>query len=322
MISKENEKDRSFAIRLMQHLVVPTFVLDTQCKVVVWNIACERLTGIPASEIIGTSDHWRGFYARPRPCLADLIVRERTTEVHDLYALHANIARVRNGLYAENWCVMPQVGTRLYLAIDAGPIYDDTGNLIAVVETVRDITIQKEAQRALQELATKDGLTGIANRRSFDETLQTEWSQATRKSQALTILMVDVDHFKNYNDSYGHQAGDECLKRIAATMADIPLRASDLVARYGGEEFVIILPGMSVEGATTVAERIRSAVERLCIPCTNSASKFVTVSIGAATATALSTSNPAQLIAAADLSLYQAKHAGRNRVIAVNIDQR
>jgi len=323
MISKENEREqeRSFAILLMmQHLVVPTFVLDTQCQVVIWNIACERLTGIPASEIIGTSDHWRGFFASPRPCLSDLIVRELTREVHDLYALHAHISRVRNGLYAEKWCVMPQVGTRLYLAIDANPIYDNTGKLIAVVETVRDITIQKEAQRALQELANKDGLTGIANRRRFDETLQTEWRRAMRKSQTLTLLMIDVDHFKNYNDSYGHQAGDECLKRIAKAMADTPLRAGDLVARYGGEEFVVILTGVSLDGATTAAERIRFSIEQLGMPRTNSASEVVTVSIGAATATALPTSNPAQLIAAADLSLYQAKHAGRNRVVAVNAD--
>ncbi|PUA18406.1 diguanylate cyclase [Glaciimonas sp. PCH181] len=324
IISAETEKERNFAIRLMQHLVLPTFVLDPQCKVVVWNIACERLTGIPASEVIGTSDHWRGFYSAPRPCLADLIVRERAKDVSELYMQykqHKNITETSKGLYAENWCVMPQVGNRLYLAIDAGPIYDDGGNLIAVVETLRDMTVQKEAQRALQELATQDGLTGIANRRTFDAALQTEWDRAVRDGTTLTLLMVDVDHFKDYNDNYGHQAGDECLKRVAKAMATAPLRPGDLVARYGGEEFAVILPDVSVEGAKVVAERIRTSVEQLQISGTQGMDKFVTVSIGAATAKAWTTSSSAALIAAADLSLYQAKHAGRNRVVAVKIDQ-
>lgn len=318
MASKKNEEERSFAIRLMQHLVVPTFVLDPECKVVIWNMACERLTGIPASEMIGTSDHWRGFYASKRPCLADLIIHERTRDASDLYVWNKNIEKVPNGLYAENWCVMPQLGTRRYLAIDAGPIYDETGRLISVVETLRDITLQKEAQNALQDLAAKDGLTGIANRRSFDEALETEWQRAMRKKHPLTLLMVDVDHFKHYNDNYGHQAGDTCLKRIATAMANAPLRAYDLVARYGGEEFAIILPEVTIEGAQAVAERIRLAVEQLGIPDTTSEGGVVTISIGAATAYAITGNSPA-LVAAADAALYEAKHAGRNRVVTVSI---
>ncbi|QRX85008.1 diguanylate cyclase [Glaciimonas sp. PAMC28666] len=302
----------------MQHLVVPTFVLDPECKVVIWNMACERLTGIPASEMIGTSDHWRGFYSTQRPCLADLIIHERTRDVNDLYVWNKNIEKVPNGLYAENWCVMPQLGTRRYLAIDAGPIYDETGRLISVVETLRDITLQKEAQSALQDLAAKDGLTGIANRRSFDQALATQWQRAMRETHPLTLLMVDVDHFKQYNDTYGHLAGDECLKRIASAMANTPLRAYDLVARYGGEEFAIILPEVTAAGAQAVAERIRAAVEHLGIPDTTSEAGVVTISIGAATANALIGSTPTQLVAAADAALYQAKHAGRNRVVTVN----
>ncbi|KAF3999457.1 sensor domain-containing diguanylate cyclase [Glaciimonas immobilis] len=314
----KNEEDRSFAIRLMQHLVVPTFVLDPQCKVVIWNIACERLTGIAASEMIGTSNHWRGFYSAPRPCLADLIVHERTSDVNNLYIWNKNIEKVPNGLYAENWCVMPQLGIRRYLAIDAGPIYDETGRLISVVETLRDMTVQKEAQDALKDLATRDGLTGIANRRSFDEALDSQWSRALRKSDPLTLLMVDVDNFKQYNDRFGHQAGDDCLKRVATAMANTPLRAYDLVARYGGEEFAVILPGVTSDGAQAVAERIRAAVEQLSIADTSGG--FVTVSVGAATVNAIAGCYPGQLVAAADASLYQAKHRGRNRVVAMNVD--
>ena len=187
--------EHAFAFSLLKHLVVPTFVLDAQCKVIIWNLACERLTGIAAAEVLGTSDHWKAFYDQPRPCLSDLLVQGRASEVGHLYVQHKDIAGTTNSLYAENWCVMPRVGTRLYLAADASPIYDKAGNLVAVVETTRDMTIQKEAQHALELLATQDGLTGIANRRRFDELLQLEWARAMRDAKLLTLLMIDVDHF-------------------------------------------------------------------------------------------------------------------------------
>lgn len=311
----QSDKERAFAINLMRHLVVPTFVLDTACKVIVWNIACEKLTGVPASEVLGTSDHWRGFYDAPRPCLADLVVQGRVTEVGTLYAQHENTGEVHYGLYAENWCVMPRLGNRLYLAIDSGPIYDNEGQLIAAVETLRDMTIQREAQRALEQLANKDGLTGIANRRSFDRTLETEWRRAMRKAKSLTLLMVDVDHFKGYNDTYGHQAGDECLRRVAAALADIPVRVSDQVARYGGEEFAVILPDVHLQGAVVVAERIRTAVEKLALVNRVADTGWVTVSIGVASLAADPDHTPSQLIASADAALYAAKRQGRNRIV-------
>jgi diguanylate cyclase (GGDEF)-like protein/PAS domain S-box-containing protein len=312
--------DRSFAISLMEHLVVPTFVLDANCRVLIWNRACERLTGVPASELIGTSDHWRAFYGSPRDCLADLIAQGRTGEVKALYAEHDEQAQARHGLYAENWCVMPQLGTRLYLAIDAGPIYDEAGHLIAVVETVRDMTVQKEAQTALRELASRDGLTGLANRRSFDEALHLEWRRAMRASHMVSLLMIDVDNFKHYNDSYGHQKGDDCLKLVAKAMAAEIQRASDLVARYGGEEFVVILPGVGIEGAQVVAERIRAAVENLKLPHAQADRQIVTTSIGVATTLAAQGSDPVELLASADAALYRAKHTGRNRVVC-NVEE-
>src|SRR5690606_37035045 len=131
-----------------------------------------------------------------------------------------------NGLRAENWCTMPQIGSRLYLAIDAGPIFDDQGKLIAVVETLRDMTEQKNAQTALQNLAAHDGLTGIANRRAFDERLGTEWLRAARDRQSISLLLLDVDFFKRYNDAYGHQQGDECLRKVAEVMAGAVFRAA------------------------------------------------------------------------------------------------
>jgi len=310
----KNNAELTFAVSLMEHLVIPTFVLDAQCKVLIWNRACERLTGLSASELIGTSDHWRAFYNEPRDCLADLIAQNRVDEVKSLYSQHESSMLTGYGLYAENWCTMPQLGTRLYLAINAGAIYEGDGKLIAVVETIRDMTIQKQAQMALQELATRDGLTGLANRRCFDDTLQSEWRRAMRSSQLISILMIDVDYFKQYNDTYGHLQGDECLKLIATAMAGVIHRVSDLVARYGGEEFVVILPGNSLDGTRIVAEKIRLAIEKLKLTHEKSDKNIVTVSIGGAAVIASQASDSANLLAAADAALYRAKHSGRNRV--------
>ncbi|HSY27627.1 MAG TPA: sensor domain-containing diguanylate cyclase [Burkholderiaceae bacterium] len=315
-----SEAERGFAVNLMEHLVVPTFVLDTECRVMIWNHACERLTGIAAADMIGTSDHWRGFYNVQRPCLADLIALGRTNEVDSFYPEHGAVTEPRYGLYAENWCVMPHQGARLYLAIDAGPIYDRDGKLIAVVETLRDMTLQKLAQAALQELANHDGLTGIANRRSFDETLKLEWRRTMRDLQPLSLLMVDVDHFKKYNDTYGHIAGDECLKRVASTMANQMQRASDVVARYGGEEFAVILPNSTIDGANVVAERVRSAIEELKLTFAGSDFGNVTVSIGAASITPTPLIDSWQLISTADAALYDAKNAGRNRIASMQVE--
>lgn len=314
------DTEREFAVNLMEHLVVPTFVIDAQCRVMIWNHACERLTGLPASEMLGKSEHWRGFYTTQRPCLADLIAQARTTEVDVYYPEHGSIEEPRYELYAENWCVMPHHGSRLYLAIDAGPIYDKDGKLIAVVETLRDMTLQKLAQTALQELANHDGLTGIANRRAFDETLKLEWRRAMRDNLPLSLLMVDVDHFKHYNDNYGHLAGDECLKKVASAMSDQMQRASDVVARYGGEEFAVILPNCTTEGATVVAERLRKAVEELAIPFINSELGHVTVSVGVASVLPSPAGDNWQLISTADSALYRAKASGRNCAVALQVE--
>ena len=177
---------------------------------------------------------------------------------------------------------------------------------------------QTRVHAALQELAATDGLTGVANRRCFDETLEREWLRTRREASPLSLLMLDVDHFKHYNDTYGHQRGDECLKLIAAVMLEETQRSTDLVARYGGEEFAVVLPGTSAEGAATVAERIRARVEGLGVPHAGlHGSTLVTVSLGAATAIASPERDLAQLLAAADTALYRAKHKGRNSVVTV-----
>lgn len=310
-----NASEQDFAVKLMEHMVVPTFVLDANGLVIIWNQACERLTCIPASEVIGTRGHWRAFYHEPRPTLADLVVQGRADEVAVLYARREGQAEYRNAFSVESWCDMPQRNARLYLAIDSGPIYDNAGELVAVVETVRDLTVQKEAELTLERLATRDRLTGLTNRRCFDGMLDEEWRRTMRDAQPLSLLMVDVDNFSRYNATHGRLAGDDCLKRIARVIEGEVRRAGDTVARYGDEEFAVILPNQGHRGAAAVAERIRLAVEQLGLPEAHLQAHETTVSVGVATATNSLARDATPLLYAADAALHEAKHAGRNRVI-------
>lgn len=307
--------DFHFAVSLMQHLVVPTFVLDTQGQVLIWNKACERLTGLEAADVLGTCDHWRAFYDDPRPCLADLVLQQRTQEVGQLYAAHEDPTGRAFGVHAENWCVMPRLGHRLYLAIDAGPIHDAQGALVAVVETLRDMTAEKRATDELQRLASCDGLTGLLNRRSFDIALGKELSRARREGLPLSLVMIDVDHFKRYNDSYGHQQGDDCLRRVAQVLLQSILRPSDVAARYGGEEFALILPNTTPGGARAVARRVQQQLAQLMLPHRASEWERVTLSIGIATTPAGADLAVDLLLAQADEALYLAKHGGRNQLV-------
>ncbi len=304
-----------YAVRLLQHLVVPTFVIDPQRRVVVWNRACERLTGVAASEVLGTRRHWHAFYQQRRYCLADLVALNRPEKLAALYSRFSVRDDHATGFSAENWCVMPKLGNHLYLAIDAGPILDDDGRLIAVVETLRDITDQKRAETALKTLAAKDSLTGLFNRRSFDQALQAEWLRAQRTKKPLALLFADVDHFKLFNDRHGHQSGDECLRTVANIIGEKAFRPTDLAARYGGEEFAIVLPETDRSSAIELAERIRAGVQEIRIAHgAAGAGAHVTISVGVAVMAGEDVGGADLLLGQADQALYAAKRLGRNRV--------
>jgi diguanylate cyclase (GGDEF)-like protein len=181
-----------------------------------------------------------------------------------------------------------------------------------------EITHQLEtSNRGLQQLSALDGLTGIPNHRSFADTLTKEWARAGRAKTALGLLMIDIDFFKKHNDVYGHQAGDECLKQVAAVLRATVQRPADFVARYGGEEFAVILPGTEMIGAIIVAERIRQAVEAIRLDYGDPlAHHHVTVSVGVASVIPTASTTDVDLVAAADQALYKAKAVGRNQVIA------
>ncbi|GGF06306.1 hypothetical protein GCM10011611_09780 [Aliidongia dinghuensis] len=171
------------------------------------------------------------------------------------------------------------------------------------------------ANEALLDQAGRDGLTGLFNRRRLDEALAREWLRAKRDRQPLSVLMIDVDYFKGFNDTYGHQEGDACLRRLAAVLQDAVRRPADFVARYGGEEFLVCLPGTPAAGAYEIATKIRKALCDLAIPHAGSPLHVVTISIGLASLVPPEGMIADQLVAAADMGLYRAKSAGRDRVM-------
>ena len=173
-----------------------------------------------------------------------------------------------------------------------------------------------EANLELRRLTHSDGLTGLSNRRYLDEYLSAEWRRGARDQSEMSFLMIDVDNFKLYNDTYGHVAGDEVLKQIAATVEACLGRPGDLAARFGGEEFAVVLPGTPLGGIRTLAEKIRSQVEALQVPHANSSTgQYVTISIGGASVVPSAESPMTSLIEAADLALYKAKRDGKNLVV-------
>jgi diguanylate cyclase (GGDEF)-like protein len=181
------------------------------------------------------------------------------------------------------------------------------------LETINDRL--ERANEQLERLATEDGLTGVFNRRHFGEVLDQEWKRATREGTEIALLMIDIDHFKKLNDTYGHPTGDECLTRVARAIKAAIHRPADLTARYGGEEFVVLLPDTSLEGAAVMGEKIRGDVEALAFPHRLSSYEHVTISCGAAALRPEPGLLPADLGERADRALYEAKESGRNRVV-------
>ncbi|HLD65737.1 MAG TPA: diguanylate cyclase [Pseudomonas sp.] len=179
-----------------------------------------------------------------------------------------------------------------------------------------------EANIQLQKLVALDGLTGIANRRCFDQTLEDEWQRALRDQQSIALLFCDIDHFKLYNDTHGHLNGDFSLKKVAAVLTENLKRPADLAARYGGEEFVMLLPQTDIEGALQVAESCRRGVELLELVNPQAPSGFVTLSIGAGCWTPQAGDSHDSLIGLTDRELYRAKGSGRNCVMALESLQR
>ncbi|MDJ0728413.1 MAG: diguanylate cyclase [Crocosphaera sp.] len=227
-------------------------------------------------------------------------------------------------------------GSLFWNEMSLSPIKDESDNIIYYMGVQTDVTDKKRANEAQQRyeaslqkmnrelhelnqklyrLANMDGLTEVANRRCFDETLDQEWRRLSRERKPLSLILGDIDYFKRYNDKYGHLGGDDCLKKVAATIAQATLRPADLVARYGGEEFAVILPDTPYEGAKQVAQRILDSLRRLRIPHKASDVKpYVTMSLGVGTITPSLQENMKSFVDQVDEALFDAKKEGRDRL--------
>jgi diguanylate cyclase (GGDEF)-like protein/PAS domain S-box-containing protein len=197
-----------------------------------------------------------------------------------------------------------------------------SGAASEIVAVLRDVSKRKAAEEALhaanetlQQLASTDGLTGLSNRRTFDNALERECRRAERAAQQVALVLIDVDRFKNYNDHYGHQQGDNCLRQVAQSVVSTFRRPGDLAARYGGEEFVVILPETDELGAMYVAEKFRSAVQALGIEHGGNEFGVATISLGVACSNSEGEIDRAALVRQADEALYEAKRTGRNKVV-------
>jgi len=310
----------AFAAALMERQSLAAFVLDVDGRVMIWNRACERLTGIRAGDVLGTLEHWRAFGSEEKPTLADLVMRQ----THEGDILVFDDVGDAGGLMdqggrEEGWLTLPNVAERLYLVREASPILDGQGKRVAVLETLVDLTAQKEAEHQLLRLASKDSLTGLASRQALDEVMKAEWNRAVRHGHPVSFIMADLDHFAEYNDQFGQGRGDACLRAVADVLRTEARRPGDLVARYGGEEFAIILPHVDLAGAEAVAERIRSAVHELGFFRKlegEAQGGRMSLSLGATSAVPWIEDGPEVLLRAAEQALGRAKESGRNRVVA------
>lgn len=265
--------------------------------------ACIRIVGWSAEQLTGTPA-LAGVNAEDLPHVRKTVEALKRGEIEETRLVY----RTRHRQGGEIW-----LETALRATHDP-----QTDRVNGVVAIARDVTEHKSLQEKLAILATQDGLTGLANRRHFDDRLQHEWRRAERDAAPLSLLMIDVDNFKKYNDQYGHQAGDACLKTVARLIGAEARRPADLAARYGGEEFVLLLPNTDEVGCASVAARLHEALEQAAIQhAQNPPTKQVTLSVGGATGwpNAETANHHATLITAADRALYAAKHAGRDRFV-------
>lgn len=301
------------AIAATQNGIVITDPNLPDNPIVYVNPAFERITGYSEAEILGQNCRFLQGSDRDQPALED--VRSAIARGEECRVTLRNYRRD---------------GTLFWNEVFISPVKNERGELTHFIGVQSDITDRKRAEDVLQRsqialkkandelqrLALYDDLTQVANRRRFNEYLDYSWQRSSREKQFLSVIFCDVDHFKRYNDTFGHQAGDECLKTVAAAIAAALPRSVDLVARYGGEEFAIILPNTPAAGAEQVAERIRRQVENLHVPHPASDnSPYVTVSLGVACEIPGPEFSVDELMAVADRALYAAKDRGRNRTV-------
>lgn len=311
--------DKIALSQLVEGNPVATIVIDAKHRVLHWNRACAQLTGVPAAQIIGTSEQWRAFYGEPRPIMADLIVDGALESAVDQF-YHGKFRRselIDGAFEAEDFFPNFGQGGR-WLYFTAAAIRNAQGEVIGAIETLQDVTGRRRAEEALREseeryrqLSLTDSLTGLYNTRHLHEQLQAELERAHRYQRPLALLVLDCDNFKAINDQFGHLEGDRVLQALAGVIGHC-LRSSDSGFRYGGEEFILLLPETTALTAHVLAERLRSIFAAEKVISGGGQTIGCTVSIGIAESFVGESEN--SLIRRADDACYEAKRRGKNCV--------
>jgi diguanylate cyclase (GGDEF)-like protein/PAS domain S-box-containing protein len=291
--SSDTQSEQADRLRMIVNSMDQGLLIVERCgRVQYANPACDRYLGYAPEELVGQS-------------LKDLLDCTEAGCCEGLDAVGYGTREVR---------IRHRDGGLRAMDLTMTPMHAADGLFVALLH---DITHHKQSEDALQRAAMLDPLTKIANRRHFDAFLEKEWQRAIRNAQPLSLVVLDVDHFKLYNDTLGHAAGDVCLQKVAQTLQDHAARPTDLAARYGGEEFVLLFGETPADSATRLAEMIRAAVEALEVPNPRSTtSTWLTVSVGVATIVPTQLDVIDTLFVSADRAMYAAKAGGRNRVEA------
>jgi diguanylate cyclase (GGDEF)-like protein/PAS domain S-box-containing protein len=289
--STDTQSEQADRLRMIVNSMDQGLLIVESCgRVQYANPACDRYLGYAPEELVGQS-------------LKDLLDCKEPGCCAGLDAMTYGTREVE---------IRHRDGNLRAMDLTMTPMHAADGLFVVLLH---DITHHKQSEDALQRAAMLDPLTKIANRRHFDAFLDKEWQRAIRNAQPLSLVVLDVDHFKLYNDTLGHAAGDVCLQKVAATLRDHAARPTDLAARYGGEEFVLLFAETPAENAAHVAETIRAAVEALQMPNPRSTtSAWLTVSVGVATIVPTQLDAIENLFVCADRAMYAAKAGGRNRV--------
>lgn len=293
-------------------------LIDAEGKVQLWNRWLAERSGVSAPDVLGRRlEEVFPHLANSRLAHAVQIALQQQLPAILSQTLNRRPFPLQDHLHTD--------ARPIEQAITIAPLARDSGHIHCLIQ-IQDVTaaVRREQQlreqaQQLQALSNIDGLTGVANRRSFDARFQEEFQRAQRHGSDISVLMLDIDYFKEYNDCYGHQAGDTCLTVVAHTLRRCLQRGGDFVARYGGEEFAVVLPGASHGAACKLASSLQQEISRLGIPHANShAASHLSISVGVATHTPQRNDRAMDLLRGADIALYQAKRQGRNRVVSAD----
>ncbi|WP_332876903.1 diguanylate cyclase [Massilia sp. S19_KUP03_FR1] len=301
----DSQQQQAERLRLIVHgMDEGLMIIEANGRVQYSNPACERHLGYEHSELDGAT-------------LGQLLSPGVTQEYLAYFAAWSADPETVHPRGAREVQIRRRDGSARAMDLTLTPMYAGEPLFIGLLH---DITHHKQSETALQRAALLDPLTKIANRRHFDSFFEKEWLRAIRSGEPLSLVVIDVDHFKLYNDKLGHAAGDACLRKVAAALESHALRPTDIAARYGGEEFVLLFAETGAETALKLAESIRAHVESLALPNPRSStSNWLTISVGVATMVPTQRDEVEAFFVAADRAMYEAKEAGRNRVVAADM---